>query len=186
VIPERVDGGIRGDPPALSRFALTSHHEGLMYRTFNRSPEIEVLDSTKTVVRRLRLDLPPAVVSPEIRQRWKEQQIKFLRSHYGPNSRFEQNIEDTRFADSTSYFFRIVLGNDGSTWVMRYDPVPDSVSSYFVFSKQGRHVGTLTMPTTMVLHRADAEVAVVTMADEDDNTLVKVVPIRRSRSAIGR
>ena len=156
-----------------------------MYRALNQTPEIEMIDTSGTVVRRIRVPLEPNVVTKAVRETYAANHA----AGFDSDGRLSVSPWTRPFADTAGYFGRMLIGEDGTIWVSLVTLVTErwktqdgynhTPEKFLILSSEGRLIATTSVPPNARLISVAADRALLTYRDEEDHELVKVVPIRR-------
>lgn len=130
---------------------------GDAYQVEVRSPEGRL----QSLVRRTHQDVP---VTAEDRERYRDAVLAPL-SPQG-RARMERVLGQIPFPETLPAHGRMLAGDDGSLWVVRYLPPGGGAPQWDVFDRDGRWLGTLRMPEGFRLQQVVGELALGTFRDD--------------------
>lgn len=135
--------------------------------------------SDGTLERRVRVDLPPAAITPEDQQAFIDQAIADAPEDIQP--RLRGMYEEAPVPDSMSAFDAVQGGVDGEFWVRHYRPIhqEDRPQRWLVFDPEGRLLGSMDTPAGFAVHRIGADYLLGTTTDDLGVPRVELRPLRR-------
>ena len=155
--------------------------DSVFYTATGDRYEISAWRPDGTLERLIRRAVEPATVTQADIDRYKQQQLESARDD-DDRRQLERTLAEMPYPDRMPAHGPIRLDDDGNLWVTEYSPWTTEPTRWTVFDRDGRAIGTVTLPPRFAVHQIGSDYVLGTIRDDLDVEQVVVYALARSPS----
>ncbi len=159
-------GGMSVTTMLFSRTTRRAVYDNLVFVGTNDEYAIDVYDDAGNLVRSIRREVTPTVVTAELFSAEVEHRISEIEERF--REIMAPLYEDMPRSEVQPFYSGLLTDPDGHLWVRRYTPESDPEWEWSVFDSSGRWLGDVVSPTGLEIYEVGRDYVLGLWRDETD------------------